>query len=160
MSRGAFPVGGGQGSQRKPQAEQAVPPDGMSAQGGGPRPGMGGGPRLEGRVPGTRRCARHPAPLPWEAPGGRTGGLVSGRGGEGWAWGEWHMPLLGFVPILFCLSKNLFRIILGPHSSSGRNRIVKHIQRFPPPPLGESHISIIGGYLHRHPHSCGSGSQR
>lgn len=27
---------------------------------------------------------------------------------------EWHVPLLGLVPILFCLLKNLFQIILGP----------------------------------------------
>lgn len=80
--------------------------------------------------------------LEW-APGDGRRWLTSGRGGESWAWGEWHMPLLGFVPILFCFSKNLFQIILGPHCSSGRNRIVKHIQRFPHASPGGNHILIL-----------------
>lgn len=80
--------------------------------------------------------------LEW-APGDGRRWLTSGRGGESWAWGEWHMPLLGFVPILFCFSKNLFQIILGPHCSSGRNRIVKHIQRFPHASPGENHVLIL-----------------
>lgn len=65
------------------------------------------------------------------------------------------MLQLGFVPILFCLFQNLFQIILGPHCSSGRNRIVKYIQCFPHASSGESHVNIIAGYLHIHPCSCG-----
>lgn len=52
------------------------------------------------------------------------------------------MPLLGFVPIYFAFSKNLFRIILGPHYSSGPNRIVKYIQCFAHASPGENHILI------------------
>lgn len=84
-------------------------------------------------------------------------GLILGRGGESWGWGEWHMPLLGFVPTLFCLFKNLFRIILGPHCSSGRNNCETY-SAFHMPPLGESHIKIVG-YLHMHPCSCGDSCQ-
>lgn len=78
-----------------------------------------------------------------EAPQDGRRGLTSGRGGGSWAWQEWHMPLLGFVPIIFCFSKNLFQIILGPHCSSGRNRIVKHIQSFPHASPGGNHVLIL-----------------
>lgn len=44
--------------------------------------------------------------------------------------------------------QNLFRIIPGPHGSSGRNSIVKHIQCFPQASPGESHIHIVASYLH------------
>lgn len=142
-SRGALPLGGRQRGQRKPRAKPPLPLDGPSVQGGGRRPGMGRGSRLEGRVPGTVVCcACHPATLRREAAGGRRGGSVSGRGGESRAWGEWHMLLLGFVPILFCFSKNLFRIILGPHSSSGRNRIVKCVHSFRLPPRGNHTVRL------------------
>lgn len=60
------------------------------------------------------------------------------------------------VPILFCLFKNLFRIITGlPLLLWTKQNCGTHIQCFTPP-LGESRIHIIRGYLHMHPSCDGS----
>lgn len=45
--------------------------------------------------------------------------------------GRGHLIPIGFAPILFCFFQNLFQIILGALGSSGRNRVVKHMQCCP-----------------------------
>ena len=102
--------------------------------GGSVSPGMGRDSWLECRGPDAPWgiCC----PVTGGSQGSERRGLMSGRGGESWGWGGWHTSVWGCVPILFCLFKNLFWIILGSHCSSGPNRIVKHIQCFPHASLG------------------------